>query len=194
MSESLHDIKIIVQGTPNPCARKFVVAEDVRVGGKVSFISALQCEEIPMAQRLIMMDGVDQIHLFENVITVTQDGEHAWDEMTRDIRLIIREELGHHNPAFMVPDETPDRSTLPPVIQKIEEILDRTIRPALQFDGGDLLVLGYENNILTVQYEGACSSCPSSETGTLDAIRGVLRDEFNPEIEVVPIGAPGIPT
>ncbi len=188
MSDFNNEVKIIVQGTPNPCARKFVVAEDVRIGEKVSFISAIDCEDIPLAQRLILIDGVDQVHLFENVITVTQNGDYPWDEMTRTIRHVIREELPHHNPAFIDANAKPDRSTLSPVLLKIEEILDKSIRPALQFDGGDLLVLGYENNILTVQYEGACMSCPSSQTGTLDAIRGVLRDEFNPDIEVVPIG------
>ena len=71
-----------------------------------------------------------------------------------------------------------------PEIAQIEEILDRTIRPALQMDGGDLQIMRLDGHILTVFYQGACGSCPSSSSGTLKAIEGILRDEFNPEIVV----------
>ncbi len=79
------------------------------------------------------------------------------------------------------------RDNLPEDVRKIEEILDRTIRPGLQGDGGDIEVVKYENNHLLVRYEGACGSCPSSTTGTLMAIEGILRDEFNPDIQVTPM-------
>ncbi len=36
-----------------------------------------------------------------------------------------------------------------------------------------------------VKYEGACGTCPSSQTGTLEAIKGILREQLNnPSIEV----------
>ncbi|MGZ3691140.1 MAG: NifU family protein [Pseudobdellovibrio sp.] len=36
-------------------------------------------------------------------------------------------------------------------------------------------------------YQGACGTCPSSTSGTLMAIEGILKDEFNPSVEVVPL-------
>ena len=62
--------------------------------------------------------------------------------------------------------------------------MDRTIRPALQMDGGDLQIIALDGNTLTVNYQGACGSCPSSSMGTLKAIEGILRDEFNPDLVV----------
>ena len=77
------------------------------------------------------------------------------------------------------------RRKLPKEVQAVEEILDRTIRPGLQGDGGDIECLSFEDNVLVVKYQGACGTCPSSTTGTLEAIKGILRDEMNnPEIEV----------
>ena len=67
----------------------------------------------------------------------------------------------------------------------MDAILDRTIRPSLQADGGDVELVDFEKNILTVQYQGACGGCPSSMTATLDAIRQILRDETSLPIEVV---------
>ena len=46
-------------------------------------------------------------------------------------------------------------------------------------------VLELDGNILTVKYQGACGGCPSAMMGTLQAIEGILRTEFNPYLEVV---------
>ncbi|EKD51745.1 MAG: hypothetical protein ACD_62C00187G0002 [uncultured bacterium] len=71
-------------------------------------------------------------------------------------------------------------------LKKIEAILDKKIRPMLQADGGNLEVLSLEGNTLGVRYQGACCGCPHAATGTLMAIESVLKDEYNPDIKVVP--------
>ncbi|MBI5415301.1 MAG: NifU family protein, partial [Candidatus Omnitrophica bacterium] len=63
-------------------------------------------------------------------------------------------------------------------------ILDQTVRPALQMDGGDIELLDYKDNVLRVFYQGACGSCPSATMGTLRAIENILRDQFNPDVVV----------
>lgn len=77
------------------------------------------------------------------------------------------------------------RQNLSAEMQKIEEILDRTIRPGLQGDGGDIDLIKYEDKKVYVSYQGACGTCPSSTTGTLMAIEGILKEEMDPEIEVI---------
>ncbi len=37
------------------------------------------------------------------------------------------------------------------------------------------------------RYQGACGSCPSSLTGTLMGIESLIRDEIDPEIEIVAV-------
>ncbi|HKZ01282.1 MAG TPA: NifU family protein, partial [Pyrinomonadaceae bacterium] len=72
-----------------------------------------------------------------------------------------------------------------PRLLKINEILDERVRPALMGDGGYLEVLGLTEHTLSIRYQGACGSCPSSLTGTLMAIEGMLKQEVDPELEVV---------
>jgi Fe-S cluster biogenesis protein NfuA len=72
-----------------------------------------------------------------------------------------------------------------PRLLKINEILDEKVRPALAGDGGWLEILNLKEHTLTIKYQGACGSCPSSLSGTLMAIEGMLRQEVDPEIEVV---------
>src|SRR6476619_186961 len=68
----------------------------------------------------------------------------------------------------------------------IRQRLDEQVRPYLQGDGGDLYVLGLEDNVLKVHYQGACGSCPSSISGTLAGIEGLVR-QIDPAIEVIAV-------
>ncbi|MBU0506349.1 MAG: NifU family protein [bacterium] len=70
---------------------------------------------------------------------------------------------------------------------KIEAILDAKIRPMLKADGGNLEVISLEGKTLKMRYQGACCGCPHAATGTLMAIEGVLKDEYDPDITVVPV-------
>ena len=68
----------------------------------------------------------------------------------------------------------------------ISDLLDQRIRPSLQADGGDLHVVGLAGNYLSIHYQGACGSCPSSISGTLSAIGNLVR-MIEPDIEVVAV-------
>jgi NFU1 iron-sulfur cluster scaffold homolog, mitochondrial len=175
--------QVITQGTPNPNALKFVTAKDVKSTGKITFNHPAECLTIPLAADLLGTTGVVAVHFFENVITVTQDGSRDWPELEDEVIEVILRDLPDHNPDFQT-FGVPKRQDLTPELQKIEDILDREIRPGLQADGGDIEVVEYADNILTVRYEGACGSCPSSRYGTLQGIEGILRHEFNPEIQI----------
>ena len=176
-----------IQSTPNPLARKYILSEDIKAEGKVSYQEARSCEHVPLAHGLISLVGVRQVHLFENVITITQDGKQNWSELDSYVQQIITDTITHHDIHFIESLETPgiSREDMPEEIREVEDILDVTIRPSLQMDGGDVEVLGVEDHIITVKYLGACGGCPSAFEGTLQAMRYALSDGLGKEIEVV---------
>jgi len=71
-------------------------------------------------------------------------------------------------------------------LDAINTLLDAQIRPHLQSDGGDLHVVGLDGNQLSVHYQGACGTCPSSISGTLRAIENLVQS-IEPDIEVVAV-------
>ena len=71
-------------------------------------------------------------------------------------------------------------------LEQINELLDEEVRPFLQGDGGDLYVVGLEGSTLKVHYQGACGTCPSSISGTLAGIEGLVR-RIDPEMEVIAV-------
>lgn len=185
------DVGIGVQRTPNPNALKFILDHEVKRVGKVSYTEIRECEHVPLAVALLRLANVTQVHFFDHVITVTQNGASDWNALETSIDDAIRHFIGAHDPDFIAEGEKQksaiDFASLSPELQIIEEILDRTIRPGLQADGGDLEVIELAGNILTIKYQGACGSCPSSQAGTLNAIEGILRTEYNPDIELVAV-------
>lgn len=179
------EIKVLVQATPNPQALKFIVNREIKTQGKATFVSKEQCQGVLLAEALFDIPGVSQLHFFENFITVTFSEEFDPTQLETTIEAVLLTRLPMHNPNFQTEKIKPKvRTHQSPELDKIEEILDRTIRPGLQSDGGDIEVVGFADHKLLVRYEGACGTCPSSAMGTLEAIRGILAYEFDPEIEV----------
>ena len=176
---------IDIQPTPNPNALKFVLDQRVKNEGNSSYRSSEECGENLLAVSLFAIRGVDQVHFYDNSITITKFGYEDWENIEPLVIDCLHEKVSEHNPDYFDPNPEKDRREgLSEELKKIEEILDNTVRPGLQGDGGDLQCLSYEDDVLLVRYQGACGSCPSATTGTLEAIKAILRDQFNENIEV----------
>ncbi len=185
---SSQDVLIRVQATPNPNAWKFVLDRPVLNEGKATYSDPKEAEQNILANSLFQVEGVRQVHFFQNVITITHSFDAEVDRLQSEVCSVIQTRIAMHNPNQTTVDEKKlRRASLSPDVQKIEEILDRTVRPGLQGDGGDLDVVKFEDNKLYVFYQGACGTCPSATSGTLMAIEGILRDEFSSQIEVIPL-------
>ena len=145
------DTKVQIQSTPNPNALKFVLNIPLRIGEKASYKSINECGQNPLAKALFGIDHVAEVYFFDNYITITQDGQGDWDQIEDGVTRIILENIALHDPNFKM-DEPKQKVVISdnPEITKINDILDQTVRPALQMDGGDLTVISLEKNLLLV--------------------------------------------
>lgn len=182
------DIHVIMQYTPNPSAFKFILNKDVKTGAAATYRTPDECDN-DLARSLFDIPAIEHLYFFDNVITVTLNPSVPIEELQDRIKSTIKEKIPQHDPTFKTKEDVKraDHENLPEDIKRINEILDRTIRPGLQGDGGDIEVLSYIHPELTVRYQGACGTCPSSTMGTLQALTQILRDEFDPDIEVIPV-------
>lgn len=57
----------------------------------------------------------------------------------------------------------------------LEATLDY-IRPAIQMDGGDIVLQGVEEGVVTLQMVGACGGCPLSMMTLKSGIERILKD------------------
>ena len=186
-----------IQETPNPNAVKFILKESLTNGVARQFASADQAQEDSLAKALFDLGQVRSVFYMDNMITVEKDDASDWDDLLPQLAVPIRA-------AEAVQAATAAAATAPgdpsqiggalgavmsgdPRLVQINEILDEKVRPALMMDGGYLEVMGLKDNTLNIRYQGACGSCPSSLSGTLMAIEGMLKQEVDPDLEVVAV-------
>lgn len=179
-----------IEDTPNPNAKKFILREPLTWGVTHSYDNAAEAEDDLLAASIFDIEHVTNVFYVDHWLTVTQDGGADWQVLLRRVAERIRAApAANEHTARLTADMAPIADLSPDDQQRlymINGLLDEQIRPYLQGDGGDLHVLGLEGNRLTVHYQGACGSCPSSISGTLVGIEQLLKT-IEPDIEVVAV-------
>lgn len=185
------DILIRVLPTPNPNALKFIVNRPIKSKGSATFARPSEALGVRLAEDLFRIDGVRQLYFFENVITVTHAEDADIDTMRLEIQAVLQTRLAVHDANFLteVERKRAEKPFLEGDLKEIDELLDETVRTFLQGDGGDIEVVSYspETHVLEVRYQGACGTCPSSTSGTLEGIQAILSQQFDPEIKIVTV-------
>ena len=184
-----------IEETPNPNAVKFVLKEHVTTGAARSFRDAAEAASDPLARSLFEVGPVVSVFYMGNMITVEKPESEDWDDLLPRLAVPIRaaESAGAGVAAMAGVGAGALGGALGAVLSddprllRINEILDERIRPHLAADGGWLEIVKLEEHKLTIKYQGACGSCPSSLSGTLMAIEGMLQQEVDPEMEVVTV-------
>lgn len=84
-------------------------------------------------------------------------------------------------PVSIAPASAPDG---PIDLEKLDEALEY-IRPAVQADGGDIVLLGAEDGKVSLQMVGACGGCPLSMMTLKAGIERILKDRVPGVNEVI---------
>ena len=180
-----------IEETPNPNAVKFILREAVSNGVARQYGSADQADDDPLAKSLFDVGHVVSVFYMDRMITVEKDDEGDWDELLPALAVPIRaaEAVNGSAAAAAAAVGGPIAAVASddPRLLRINEILDEKVRPALMGDGGYLEIMGLSDHTLSIRYQGACGSCPSSLTGTLMAIESMLKQEVDPELEVIAV-------
>jgi Fe-S cluster biogenesis protein NfuA len=72
--------------------------------------------------------------------------------------------------------------------QQVEETIE-VIRPALQADGGDIILreVDESNGVVSVTLTGACTTCPASDQTLKAGIERIMKDRIDGVTEVVQV-------
>ena len=60
-------------------------------------------------------------------------------------------------------------------VNKIIEVLNTKIRPAVARDGGDIKFKSFKNGVVKVELQGSCSGCPISLMTLKQAVQNLLK-------------------
>ena len=131
----------------------------------------------------------------EDFITVKKEKDLNWQDLKHGIISEINDYYSKGNDVVVGKDLklakilTKPASDSKPVqsneiINKINEVLESKIRPAVARDGGDITFKSIINGVVTVELKGSCSGCPSSIMTLKQGVQNLLC-HYIPEVKSV---------
>lgn len=174
-------IEVYAESTPNPAALKFVTSRMLLGEGQVEYQNKAQAAISPLASQLFDFSGVKSVFITGNFITVVKDSNADWYELMPIFREFIKSFLSSDEKIFLSNPvmssesarEEIKKESIQPVAEgetesQIRSVLEEYVLPAVEQDGGHISFVSYDDGIVKVLLQGACSGCPSS-TMTLKA-------------------------
>ena len=169
---------IQTETTPNPDSLKFLSDKTISAIGTEEFTKEEEGEiKIPFVKELLNFNGVELILLSEKFLSVKKTKEVSWNELKPMV-------ISHLNDYFEKNDgpilkeytKNKENSDIDnETVNKIIEVLDTKIRPAVARDGGDIKFKSFENGVVKVQLQGSCSGCPSSLMTLKQGVQNLLK-------------------
>lgn len=183
---------IYAEQTPNPASMKFVANRLLMVSGATAeYKNISESKHAPIAQKLFQFPFVKQVFISANFITVTKTDQVLWEEITQELRSFITQYLNegniiieklpeqhiHTDNTFKETRSVNTQHSVPKneIENKIVEVLEQYIRPAVESDGGLITFKELKDGIVTVQMRGSCSGCPSSTLTLKAGIEALLK-------------------
>ncbi|MBI3590939.1 MAG: NifU family protein [Candidatus Melainabacteria bacterium] len=181
--DHINKVKIQTEGTPNPNALKFVLDKNILENGSCNFPNKEKSEDSPLAKRLFNIPSVEEVFIGKNFITVSKKADSTWESIYDRLLEAINQHFESGEPVVLK-TESKKVTSSNEIEQRILEILDNQIRPAVASDGGDIIFDSYEDGVLRLHLQGSCSSCPSSVMTLKAGIENMLKREI-PELKEV---------
>jgi len=188
---------IETEPTPNPATLKFLPGRTVMAAGTRDFANADEAEASPLAEALFDLGDVTGVFFGRDFISITAAPGVAWGDLRTDVISILLDHFAADMPLFHAPsahdiavpaDADAQSGPVPgddpadaEIITQIRELIDTRVRPAVANDGGDIIYRGFDQGVVYLHMQGACSGCPSSTITLKKGIEQLLK-HYVPEV------------
>ena len=170
---------IQVENTPNPESLKFLSEQIISTAGTEEFQKGnINSISNTFVKELLGFKGVELVLLSKNFLSVKKNKEISWNEL----KPMVISHINHYfennkKPILEAKYETKERSANSDneTIEKIKEVLDTKIRPAVERDGGDIKFKSFKKGVVKVELQGSCSGCPSSLITLKQGVQNLLK-------------------
>ncbi len=183
-------VSIYTEMTPNPETMKFVANKLLYPGKSIDFPEESEAGPSPIAQELFGFPFVRGVFIASNFVTLTKTPETLWEEVIPTIRQFLKAYLEAGKPVIhedQVPEAKDDyvvSADDKDVVERIKEMLENYVKPAVEMDGGAISFRGYDDGAVKLMLQGSCSGCPSSMVTLKSGIEGMMK-RMIPEVKEV---------
>ena len=181
---------IETEPTPNPNTLKFLPGKKVSEIGPMEFLKNDKNIKVPLASKILSLEGTVMVFFGEDFITVKKKEDLKWEDLKHGIISEINDYYAKGNSIVIGKNlsksdsSRADSNQSNEIVNKINEVLDSKIRPAVAKDGGDITFKSFKDGVVTVELKGSCSGCPSSVMTLKQGVQNLLC-HYIPEVKSV---------
>ncbi|MDC0943185.1 NifU family protein [Pelagibacteraceae bacterium] len=164
--------------TPNPDSLKFLSEKIISAIGTEEFRKDKKNELTnQFIKELLNFKGVELILLAEKFLSVKKTKDISWNELKPMVISHLNDYFENNNEPILKEEKkllnNADNNN--ETVNKIIEVLDTKIRPAVARDGGDIKFRSFDNGVVKVELQGSCSGCPSSLMTLKQGVQNLLK-------------------
>jgi Fe-S cluster biogenesis protein NfuA len=182
-------ISIYTEATPNPDSLKFVLNKMLLSGRSVDFERGDDTSYAPLATAVFeQFDFAQGVFIMNNFVSVRKQPDTEWFEVKSKISEFIKNYVADGKEVVGTipePEHVPSTGDSGETVQKIRDMLDKYVKPAVEMDGGAIQFKSFDNGVVTLMMQGSCSGCPSSTVTLKSGIEGLLKRMVPEVTEVV---------
>ncbi len=183
-------VSIYTEMTPNPETMKFVANKLLYPSKSIDFQEEADAAPSPLAKELFAFPFIRSVFIASNFVTLTKTSNTQWEDVIPTIREFLKEyleagktiinedEIVVKKVEAQIPENDKD------VVERIKELLENYVKPAVEMDGGAISFRGYKDGVVSLSLQGSCSGCPSSMITLKSGIEGMMK-RMIPEVTKV---------
>ena len=198
-TKTKNPVLLYTERTPNPEALKFVTNNMLYRGTADFQEEELARQYSPLATELFEFPYIKGVYISNNFVTVNKELNYSWDDIMLKIKAFIKSYVEEGKPiideafeAYIEEQEAAKREKQSTeysgdegeVVMRIKDLIDTYVKPAVAGDGGNIEFESYNDGVVSVLLQGACSGCPSSLITLKSGIEGMLK-RMIPEVKAV---------
>jgi len=169
--------------TPNPNSLKFIPGKVVSNVGSFE-VTKNDNVDNELVRNILSVNGVEGIFLSKDFISVNKHDENSWDDIKHIVISHINEFYASGKEFVINKDLNEQSESFDEIENRIVQLLEEKIRPAIAKDGGDIKFKEFKDGVVKVQLQGSCSGCPSSTMTLKQGVQNLLC-HYLPEVKKV---------
>jgi len=178
-SHATEDLRIRGEFTPDPSICRFIVSRPVfEDDWTFHFRSPADAPGSALIAALFAVEGVSDVKIHQDTFTIAKNSPEAWPKLAGRLIPVLKQELAGGG-AILNDERRAAMKTAPldeEVPRLIQEILERSINPALASHGGWVKLRRIEGQDVYVEMGGGCQGCASSRATMKFGIERAIKE------------------
>ncbi|MFQ5454132.1 MAG: NifU family protein [Candidatus Zixiibacteriota bacterium] len=183
MVDNANDIKISGEPTLDPQVCKFIVDFPLFPDSSYNCRTKEMAKGSPLLEALFEIEGVTQILVSGNSLTIAKNNMNPWPDMGKQIGTIIREQI-KSGVQLINSDVNKKLPSEEHIRLQIEELFKNEINPAIASHGGFVELADVEGSKVFLRLGGGCQGCASANITLKQGIEKAILSNI-PEITEV---------